>query len=75
VGVSWYAGWDLAFHYIPVALVDAEFAKHQLTLLTRAGLVAKLLQPRTTPAKKTTTPRQAKAVAKPRSDEPALVAV
>jgi hypothetical protein len=31
----WYAAWDLAFHCIPFALVDAEFAKHQLTLLTR----------------------------------------
>ena len=31
----WYAAWDLAFHTIPLALVDAEFAKHQLVLLTR----------------------------------------
>jgi hypothetical protein len=31
----WYAAWDLAFHCIPLALVDTEFAKHQLTLLTR----------------------------------------
>jgi hypothetical protein len=31
----WYAAWDLAFHCIPLALVDAEFAKHQLTQLTR----------------------------------------
>jgi len=31
----WYAAWDLAFHCIPLALVDAEFAKLQLTLLTR----------------------------------------
>ncbi|HEU0038209.1 MAG TPA: glucosidase, partial [Verrucomicrobiae bacterium] len=31
----WYAAWDLAFHGIPLALVDAEFAKHQLTQLTR----------------------------------------
>jgi hypothetical protein len=31
----WYAAWDLAFHCIPFALVDAEFAKQQLTLLTR----------------------------------------
>jgi hypothetical protein len=31
----WYASWDLAFHCIPLALVDAEFAKHQLTQLTR----------------------------------------
>ncbi|HTH48473.1 MAG TPA: glucosidase, partial [Candidatus Limnocylindria bacterium] len=31
----WYAAWDLAFHTIPLALVDAEFAKGQLLLLTR----------------------------------------
>jgi hypothetical protein len=31
----WYAAWDLAFHCIPLALVDAEFAKAQLLLLTR----------------------------------------
>ena len=31
----WYAAWDLAFHCIPLAMVDAEFAKDQLVLLTR----------------------------------------
>ncbi len=31
----WYASWDLAFHCIPLALVDARFAKAQLVLLTR----------------------------------------
>ncbi len=31
----WYASWDLAFHCIPLALVDPEFAKQQLTLLVR----------------------------------------
>jgi hypothetical protein len=31
----WYAAWDLAFHTLPLALVDPEFAKQQLTLLTR----------------------------------------
>ena len=31
----WYAAWDLAFHAIPLAQVDAEFAKSQLVLLTR----------------------------------------
>ena len=31
----WYASWDLAFHCIPFALIDAEFAKRQLVLLTR----------------------------------------
>lgn len=31
----WYAAWDLAFHCLPLALVDVEFAKGQLLLLTR----------------------------------------
>ncbi len=31
----WYAAWDLAFHMIPFAMVDPEFAKRQLVLLTR----------------------------------------
>ena len=31
----WYAAWDLAFHCIPLAMVDPEFAKHQLLLLTK----------------------------------------
>jgi len=31
----WYAAWDLAFHAIPYAIVDPEFAKHQLLLLTK----------------------------------------
>lgn len=31
----WYAAWDLAFHCVPLALVDPEFAKQQLLLLTR----------------------------------------
>src|SRR6266571_4813111 len=31
----WYAAWDLAFHCIPLAMVDPDFAKEQLTLLTR----------------------------------------
>jgi len=31
----WYAAWDLAFHCIPFALIDPEFAKHQLLLLTK----------------------------------------
>ncbi|MDH4295226.1 MAG: glucosidase [Cyclobacteriaceae bacterium] len=31
----WYAAWDLAFHTIPIAMVDPEFAKHQLKLLTK----------------------------------------
>jgi mannosylglycerate hydrolase MGH1-like protein len=31
----WYAAWDLAFHTISLALVDPDFAKKQLLLLTR----------------------------------------
>ncbi len=31
----WFAAWDLAFHTIPLAMIDPEFAKRQLTLLTR----------------------------------------
>ncbi|HZX14284.1 MAG TPA: glucosidase [Thermodesulfobacteriota bacterium] len=31
----WFAAWDLAFHAIPLVMVDPEFAKRQLLLLTR----------------------------------------
>ena len=31
----WYAAWDLAFHCIPMAMVDPTFAKHQLILVMR----------------------------------------
>ncbi|MFI5096614.1 MAG: glucosidase [Candidatus Acidiferrales bacterium] len=31
----WYAAWDLAFHTIPLALVDPDYAKEQLILLLR----------------------------------------
>ena len=31
----WYAAWDLAFHCIPLAMVDPEFAKRQLVLMLR----------------------------------------
>ena len=31
----WYAAWDLAFHCIPLALVDPTFAKEQLVLMLR----------------------------------------
>src|SRR5256714_2844644 len=31
----WYAAWDLAFHCVPLACLDAAFAKEQLILLTR----------------------------------------
>jgi hypothetical protein len=29
----WYAAWDLAFHTVPLGLVDPDFAKKQLLLL------------------------------------------
>jgi hypothetical protein len=31
----WYAAWDLAFHVVPFARLDPEFAKQQLVLLLR----------------------------------------
>jgi hypothetical protein len=31
----WFAAWDLAFHCIPLAMIDPDFAKQQLLLLTR----------------------------------------
>jgi hypothetical protein len=31
----WYAAWDLAFHCVPLALVDPDFAKEQLILFLR----------------------------------------
>ncbi|HXI19288.1 MAG TPA: glucosidase, partial [Chloroflexota bacterium] len=31
----WFAAWDLAFHCIPIALIDSRFAKDQLLLLLR----------------------------------------
>lgn len=31
----WFAAWDTAFHMIPFAMIDPEFAKHQLTLFLR----------------------------------------
>jgi len=31
----WYASWDLAFHCIPLALVDPHFAKRQLDVIVR----------------------------------------
>ncbi len=29
----WYAAWDLAFHCMPLAMIDPDFAKHQLMLM------------------------------------------
>jgi hypothetical protein len=31
----WFAAWDLAFHCIPLSMIDPDFAKRQLQLLTR----------------------------------------
>jgi hypothetical protein len=31
----WFAAWDLAFHCIPLTMLDPEFAKRQLIVLTR----------------------------------------
>ena len=31
----WYAAWDLAFHAIPLSVVDVDFAKQQLDLMLR----------------------------------------
>jgi len=31
----WFAAWDTAFHCLPLALIDAEFAKEQLDIMTR----------------------------------------
>ena len=31
----WYAAWDLAFHCVPLALVDPDFAKEQVMLMLR----------------------------------------
>ena len=31
----WYAAWDLAFHCLALALVDSQYAKDQLVLMTR----------------------------------------
>jgi hypothetical protein len=31
----WYAAWDLAFHTIPLSIVDPEFAKDQLKMMLR----------------------------------------
>jgi hypothetical protein len=33
----WYAAWDLAFHCIPLAMVDPEFAKGQIDLMLSQG--------------------------------------
>ena len=35
----WYAAWDLAFHTVPFARIDADFAKEQLLLFTREWFI------------------------------------
>jgi hypothetical protein len=32
----WYAAWDLAFHTLPIAIVDPDFAKEQMELMLHA---------------------------------------
>jgi Mannosylglycerate hydrolase MGH1-like glycoside hydrolase domain len=32
----WYAAWDLAFHSLPLSIVDPDFAKEQMELMLRA---------------------------------------
>ncbi len=36
----WFAAWDLAFHAISLAMIDPEFAKNQLLLLTKEWYMA-----------------------------------
>jgi hypothetical protein len=33
----WYAAWDLAFHTLPLSIVDPDFAKEQMTLMLRGS--------------------------------------
>jgi len=33
----WYAAWDLAFHTLPLSIVDPDFAKDQMSMLLRAA--------------------------------------
>jgi hypothetical protein len=33
----WYAAWDLAFHTLPLSIVDPDFAKQQMQLMLRAA--------------------------------------
>ena len=36
----WYAAWDLAFHCVPLAKLDIEFAKDQMLLMTKEWYMA-----------------------------------
>ena len=33
----WYAAWDLAFHTLPISIVDPDFAKDQMNLMLRGA--------------------------------------
>ena len=33
----WYAAWDLAFHTLPISIVDPDFAKNQMELMLRGA--------------------------------------
>ena len=33
----WYAAWDLAFHVLPLSIVDPDFAKEQMSLMLRGS--------------------------------------
>jgi hypothetical protein len=33
----WYAAWDLAFHTLPISIVDPDFARNQMELMLRAS--------------------------------------
>jgi hypothetical protein len=35
----WYAAWDLAFHTLPIAIVDPDFAKEQMHLMLRGTYI------------------------------------
>jgi Mannosylglycerate hydrolase MGH1-like glycoside hydrolase domain len=35
----WYAAWDLAFHTLPISIVDPDFAKQQLDLMLRGRYI------------------------------------
>jgi len=35
----WYAAWDLAFHTLPLSIVDPDFAKQQMELMLRAAYI------------------------------------
>ena len=36
----WYAAWDLAFHTLPLSIVDPDFAKQQMGLMLQGRLPA-----------------------------------